>query len=364
MKSAFLWLTLLGSASAVELPCGPADEGAVTLDGLTDDWSDVQGVDSPENAFTVKCNTVGKNLALLFDVRDKYFVRTPKGGPGEDHLELSLGGKRLTVFPGDADKIKDKVVPEKGVKVASALQPNGWAVEMMLPLSSVPGWKPGLPAIALEARFLDSNSKAARKTDRQVEVSGHIVFAEADAALDAFLKDRNLSRADVFWDKSMTLGKKSGARVLMAGRYLAVVSDGFLFLELPFSSQKDLREVKLVDLAGDGREAVVMRYVERGGSGSREVLAVFRPLGDAQIARVFACEVGKAAGPRRIDDKVSFVKRGRATDIVVEAGAAAGFDKASYQEAPAQDMIPILLPWDDDKKARYQFSGDEYQRGQ
>jgi hypothetical protein len=56
------------------------------------------------------------------------------------------------------------------------------------------------------------------------------------------------------------------------------------------------------------------------------------------------------------------VRRGKATDILIEAGSAVGFDAASYKEAPAEDVIPVLLPWGDDRKARYQFRGDEYSR--
>jgi hypothetical protein len=370
MKSCFLFCAAIaGTASAAEVPCGPAEKEAVTIDGLTDDWNDVPGIDSPGDAgasFTMKCNTIeNRTLALLIDVRDNYFVRTPAAKPGEDHLELTLNGKKLVIFPGDAAKIKDKVVPEnKAVRISSALQTHGWAVEMTLPLAQVPGWKPGLPSISLSAKFLDCDSKASLKTERESEITGHIVFAEADAALDAFLKDRGLQRGQIFWDKPMALGKKAGARAVLAGRWLAVLSDGFLFIELPFKDKKDLRDLRLVDLAGDGRDAVVMRYLERGQGGAREVLAVYRPVGDSQIGRVFACETGKSAGANHIDDKVSFVKRGRATDILVEAGAAAGFTQANYQESPAEDMAPILLPWGDDKKARYQFSGDEYRRAQ
>jgi hypothetical protein len=79
---------------------------------------------------------------------------------------------------------------------------------------------------------------------------------------------------------------------------------------------------------------------------------------------VFAAEVAKSAGASHLDDKVSFARHGRATDIVIEAGSAVGFSQASYHESPAEDMVPILLPWGDDKKARYQFSGDEYRRAQ
>jgi hypothetical protein len=398
MKSAFLFQTVAfpfawfacvawlatgvgtGVASAADLPCGPAEKDAITLDGLTDDWSDVPGVDAAADgdaSFTLKCNTIDdRTLALLIDVHDGYFVRTPRAAPGEDHLELTLGGKKLVIFPGDADKLKDKVTPPAGVRLVSALQPKGFAVEMFVPLSSVPGWKKGLPSLALSVKFLDCDSKSALKTEHQPTLDGHIVFAESDASLDAFLQDRRLTRAQVYWDQPMALGKKSGARAVLAGRYLAVLSDGFVFLELPFAERKDLHDIKLLDLAGDGREALVMRYAERGGtgaptkgggaagpvSGTREVLAVYRAAGDEQVARVFACEVGKSAGANRLDNKISFVKRGRATDIVIEAGAATGFSQANYHETPAQDMLPILLPWGEERRARYQFSGDEYRR--
>jgi hypothetical protein len=362
-----------GSAWATEVSCGPAEKGTITVDGLTDDWSDVPGVDAggqdANASFTIKCNVIdGRTLALLVDVRDNYFVRTARAAAGEDHLELLLGGRPLVAFPGDAARIKDKLSwggkPAKGVQSATALQPHGFAMELELPLSQVPGWKPGSPSIALAARFLDCDSKAGLKTERTVELSGRIVFAESDEALTAFLQDRGLQRSAVFWDKPMALGKKSGARAVMAGRFLAVLSDGFLFMELPFRDKKDLRDVRLIDLAGDGRDAIVMRYLERGGGGAREVLAVFRPVGESQLQRVFACEVAKSSAAGRIDDKASFVKRGRATDVVVEAGAASNLSAANWREAPAEDMVPILLPWGDDRRARYQFAGDEYKRAQ
>ena len=382
MKSAILFLltvaTAAGSAAEVDLACGPADNDAVTVDGITDDWSDVTGLDAggqdPNASFTIKCSVIGdRTLALLIDVRDNYFVRTAKALPGEDHLEVTLGGKRLLLYPGDAAKIKDKVVwgapgkVDKSVRVASALQPHGWAVELELPLAQVPGWKPGSPSISLQARMLDCDSKAALETERTVSLfgaSGRIVFAQADQALEAFLQDRGLSRAQVFWDEAMALGRKSGARAVLAGHFLAVLSDGFLFIELPFRERKDLKEVRLIDLAGDGRDAVVMRYAERGGGGARDVVAVYRPVGDAQVQRVFACEVGKSIGGGRIDSRLSFVKRGKATDIVVESGAAHGVSATSWHESPAEDMVPILLPWGDERRARYQFSGDEYRRAQ
>src|SRR5262245_56380115 len=114
MKSAFLFL-LVSTASAAELDCASADKDVITLDGLTEDWSDVSGLDGGGQdgnaSFTIKCNVVEeRTLALLIDVRDNYFVRTAKAAPGEDHLEIALGGKRLVIFPGDAARIPTKLV--------------------------------------------------------------------------------------------------------------------------------------------------------------------------------------------------------------------------------------------------------------
>jgi hypothetical protein len=105
-----------------------------------------------------------------------------------------------------------------------------------------------------------------------------------------------------------------------------------------------------------------LRYIERGGSGAREVLAIFRASGEEEIRRVFAAEVGKRQGPKELATRVSFVRRKRATDLVLEALPAVGFAADSYHEAEASDMIPILLPWADDRRAVYQFVGEEYRR--
>jgi hypothetical protein len=354
------------TAHAADLPCGPVEKGTIQLDGLTDDWNDVNGIDAGGRdanlSFTVKCNVDDANLWLLVDVRDNYYVRTNAAKPGEDHLAVSVGGKRFNLWPGNAAAIKDKVVPPvKGMKLASALQSAGWAVELAIPLRQLPGFKPGAPSLNYSITAADCDSRAALKTERTVDTSGSLMFAEGTSAIESFLKERNLKRSDVFFDKPVSLGRAAGARVIMAGRYAAAISDGYVFVELPFKSRSDLKDARVIDLAGDGRHALVLRYVERGGSGARELVAVYRFGGDT-VQRVFAAETAKSQGANRIDDKVSYVRRGKATDILIEAGAATGFSAESYKESPAEDVIPILLPWGDDRKARYQFRGDEYLR--
>ncbi len=375
MKHALWLLALMATpALAADLPCGPAEPGTVILDGLTDDWAEVAGIDAggkdPNLSFTLKCNVEEQTIMLLVDVRDTYFVRTKAARPGEDHIELTLAGHRLTIFPGDARAIPTLVRwgprPAKKIKAVSALQQSGWAVELAVPMSAIPGYKAGMP-LSYRATVADCDSKATLRTERTVDSVGSIVFAEGDSALEGFLKDRNLKRSDIWFDKGLSLGGKAGGRVVVAGRDLAFITDGYVFIELPIHGRADVKDARVVDLAGDGRQAVVLRYVERGGGGSRDVLAAWRLVGDSEIRRVFAAEVGKATPQGRLDDKVAFVKRGRATDIVIDAGAAPGLSAATWRESPAEDMIPVMLPWAPEKDAhhaRYQFSGDEYKRAQ
>jgi hypothetical protein len=372
MKLAVAVVLLLGPARAWagDLLCGPVEKGQIRVDGLTDDWVDVQGADaggaSPDLAFSFKCNTEGKQLDLLVDVHDNYFVRTAKNRPGEDHVTLTLGGKRLLVYPGNARDIPTRVTwgtsPAKNVKASSALQEYGYAIELIVPFAALPSYKPGMP-LPYSVSVADCDSKAQLKTEKSLVASGNIVFAEADAALDAFLGDRKLKRSDIWIDRGLALGGKSGARLVIAGRTMAVISDEYVYLELPAQSRADVKDVKVIDLAGDGREAVVVRYVERGGGGTRELLTVYRP-GGAEIRRGFSAELARTNGSVHVEDKVSFVKRGRATDIVIEPGSASGVTQASWREPAAEDAVPIMLPWETDKRARYQFSGDEYKRAQ
>jgi hypothetical protein len=358
-------------AHAADLPCGPVEKGTIRVDGLEEDWTDVPGIDAgerdPNLSFTVKCNVDGRALYLLVDVRDNYFVRTKEARPGEDHVELTLSGRKLVIYPGDNAATQNKVTwggkPAKGLQVASALQPKGWAVEVALPLGAIPGWRSGQPGFAYAAEVFDCDSKAQLKTERSAQTAGRIAFAEGQSALDGFLKDLHLKHSDIFFERPIALGHSSGAEAVVAGKYIAAISDGYVYYELPVSGRADIKDTRVADLAGDGRDALIVRYVERGVGGSREMVAVYR-FGDSQVQRVFAAEVGKSAGSSRIEDKVSFVKRGRATDIVVEAGSAVGWSSSNYKEAPAEDAVPILLPWADDRRARYQFHGDEYQRAQ
>ena len=307
---------------------------------------------------------------LLVDVRDTYFVRTKAARPGEDHIELTLAGHRLTIFPGDARAIPTLVRwgprPAKKIKAVSALQQSGWAVELAMPMSAIPGYKAGMP-LSYRATVADCDSKATLKTERTVDSVGSIVFAEGDSALEGFLKDRNLKRSDIWFDKGLSLGGKAGGRVVARRP-----GPGVHHRRLRVHRAADPRARRRQGRARRRprrRRAAGGRAALRGAGRRRQPrraggLAPRRRLRDPPRLRRRS---GQATPQGRLDDKVAFVKRGRATDIVIDAGAAPGLSAATWRESPADDMIPVMLPWAPEKDAhhaRYQFSGDEYKRAQ
>ncbi len=370
-------------SSAADIPCGAVEPGVIHVDGLIDDWSDVAGIDvggrDRDFSFTVKCNYDAKTLYLAIDVRDDYLVRTRDARATEDHVEIAFadGTKvdKLVVYPADG-AIPHKVywssgTKLRGVETAESRQPNGWSVEARLALASVPGWSPGAPLVKLGVGAVDVDSKSRPQVEATLESSplgdarmlGTTEFAEGKQALEAFLRDRKLQLRDVSFDRPGRLGPSGSVRVVVAGNYVATIADEYAYLALPVKDRRDIRDIRLVDLAGDGRESLVLRYTERGGGGSREVLAAFRITGDG-LRRTFGCEVAKAMGPNRLDTKVSFVKKGRATEIVVEPAPAVGWNEANYRESPAEDLVPIPTPWAKEKRARFSFKGESYFRAE
>lgn len=358
-----LGLLLVASAAAparaVQLPCAPAEPGTIALDGLVEDWREVEAAVAGDerSGVSFKCNVEGKTLYLVIEASDERVVRTKLARPGEDHLELSIGDKLLTIFPA-AGTQKAQLKPGLG-RIASSASDRGFVVEVALPFSKL-GLLRSPERLAFSLRFFDCDSAVALTTEHTVKVEGELAFTAGPSTLDAFLEEHRLSRSSVRWQRQVKDGGHA-VELVLAGRYLAALGDGYAYVELPVADGKDVHDPELVDLAGDGRQALLLRYTERGGEGSREVLAVFRAAGP-QLKRVFAAEIGKRTASGKLSAKVTLKRRGKATDLLFEAQPAEGLTEASYAEAPATDLIPILLPWSAESRATFSFSGTDYQR--
>ena len=122
-----------------------------------------------------------------------------------------------------------------------------------------------------------------------------------------------------------------------------------------------MTDVQLVQIDAE-HFAVAARIIERSASGNREVLRLYK-LDGTRFTPIFAVEVGKEQGKNKLSVKVDYVKKGKGTDIELTPEPAQGFSEATWKELPAQDIEPLLLPWQD-KKARYILKFGKYEKSE
>jgi len=53
----------------------------------------------------------------------------------------------------------------------------------------------------------------------------------------------------------------------------------------------------------------------------------------------------------------------RGQDLSIRAGEAVGVTRETWNEIPAEDMVPILLPWGEKTKEIWHFDNDEVSGG-
>jgi hypothetical protein len=369
-----LALPALGhAASFSDVVCTPVQPDVIMIDGLFDDWHGVQGTsfagaDRKDAAITLRCNTDDALVYLAVDVSDEWLVRRGGGdkkGP-EDEIQLELGGLRLTVAPADPDRRIGRKLAGKarGLVVADTRTRTGWAIELAVPRAAI-GLGLATPSVRLSARFQDVDMKAATSVDEVVATppGATLTLAEGDALFKQFLDEQRMKPADVWFDQRADVdGDKGDERIVAAGRTIAVLSDRYAFMQLGVP-RKDILEVRLEKLHWNrpGRRSLVVRYVERGAgkdAGSREVLAVWHVSSDGQFTRVLAVEIGKESAQGKLTSTWAVVptryapptgkkaaRKPGCCALRVSLGTVTGFTADTWRERPAEDMVPILLPW-------------------
>jgi hypothetical protein len=380
--SAGLQLLAAGTAVAApsQVPCGRAEKGTILVDGLLSDWDGVRAVtfdearlargqwSGPADAsFSLRCNFDESALYLAIDVRDDTLVRTPAAGRGEDRIELRIGRHRFTIHPGDQKTIQTRIAGgPRGLRVGDGLQQGGWAMEVAVPRAALPGMRLGAPSIAAEVVFIDSDVRGGSDKTRFGSGPIQLSFEGQSALYTNFLNDRGLTPKDVRCDRTVDVGGDTKVeRVLVADRFLAVLGgslgDNYYFTSIPAARGQDVLGCDFLDLTGDRKAEIILRYLERGGGGSREIYAVYL-FEEEKLRRIFAQEVKKELGGRRLTSRVSTrpARRGRGREIEVTPGEAVGFTAESYREERAQDVEPILLPWSARKRVVYRWTGDVF----
>jgi acetolactate synthase regulatory subunit len=365
-----------GAARAGSLTCPLAEAGTIDVDGMLDDWQGVApsraGGRNADQSFDVRCLVLvggdgradgAARLALAIDVRDDKLIRfaqtTAKKQAAEDRLEISLraGGEPLLLrlFPGTERIAPRRLLGAKGkqprwLAVEDTQQPRGWSVELELPLARVPGWSTAAASLEAVVTFHDADDYEARGAD---PLAHRLTLALGDRPqlLERFLRDVRLRAKDLMLDAVADVDRtrRGPERVVAGGRILGLLGEQYAYVQLPVAAARDVLEVKLVDLRGDGSALVLTRLRQHGGGGSRDLLVLWGARA-GQLEQVLAVEVRKEAEGNRLESTWRLAarpaKKARGQELVVEARPAVGWDEDSFEEDPADDAEPIHLPWD------------------
>jgi hypothetical protein len=165
-------------------------------------------------------------------------------------------------------------------------------------------------------------------------------------------------------------------RVALIGRDVVVLGPGFkggnAYARLSltqFATDKDVGELTVRDVTGDGHAEILIRGVRRvtSPSGDRvdiEGLFIYH-VTNGNFARIFAVETGREQGKMRVQGLVQFVpaKGGKGFDVDVRPGLAKGWTEKTYpwpEEQPGGSIEPLLLPWGKTKSRRYAWNGTQF----
>jgi hypothetical protein len=369
---------IAGAAPRAELVCPLVSADLVQVDGLLDDWEGMRALtrssgDPRDSGLSLRCAYDASTLWLAIDVTDDRLIRRKARGKSEDRLGLSFGESRLWIAPS-SDAVKLEVSWERTratprlPDVADSLQKRGWSVELALPLAAAPGWARGVPSLPFALSHHDADMLTGSEPSTETATGELLLtFEVAARTLRGFLEQARLRPSDVVYDALADMdGEPGRERVIVAGKLIAVLSDGYAYVGLPLASPRDLLGVELVDLAGNGKASAVVRYREHGGGGSRDVLAVFNLL-PGGFTRTFAHEIAKQVGSARMENRWELRPRKgrgeRGRDLVITPGAVTGFSAETWNETPAEDMAPILLPWGEKRQEVWTFDGDQVSGG-
>lgn len=380
-------LTTQSLAHADSLTCNRVSGDAIESDGIIDEWAgnarQTVGGKDRDASFTLRCAYDERNLYLAIEVRDDFLYRGKKPSTKKDDhvaIDLKVSGKksdRLLVFPA-SDKVGHKQTFNgrklpKWLQVENAQKRRGWGLEVSMPMTRLRGYSKSAGAITARVQMRDSDYAA--RVEAKETFDGTLALEGADAVYKSFLATSKLSARDIKLDTMANVDDEPGKERVIAGQnIIGIVSDQFFYMTLPVAKAKDVAEVKVVDLRGDGTESILTVVRQFGNGGSRDLLIVWQVAAN-QLQQVLAWEIRKEKDGKVLSNRWSLAPRGkfrsgrkakRGKDLIIEVAEsdAQGWDEDNYFERSAPDAQAILTPWSDQTSAVYYFEGNSAQGGE
>jgi hypothetical protein len=350
--------------------CTNAGTDDLSVDGLLDDWSGkpyVKRVGSADGALALRCIWDATALGIALDITDDRIVRVPtKGDDDRVVVELAASnagatGRKLTasISPGNAIA-KPRVSASPKIQLADSLQPRGFSVEVLVPAAAIPELSSATAELALRVTFHDSDqATGGDATDIVIDVP--IELGERSDLFSDFLRRARLERGDIKLDTFADLdpGRPGKERIVAGGTIIGVITDQYGFVSLPAASAADVRKIELLPLGKREHQVISAVIRQSGNGGSRDILALWT-VWSGQLEPLRQIEIRKEVGANVLECSYKIVKGKKGPELHVEPKPAIGFTAETWNEIPAPDSDPILVPWDTTKSGVvYELTGAE-----
>ncbi len=341
----------VATAQADAIRCDDLSTADVSIDGLLDDWSQSAVLARTQiegGSIALRCSWDGTALAIALDVGDDRVVRT-RGKGDEDHVDIKVSAgtapTAVTVFPGTPIAKARYVAPAR-VAVADSLQPHGFSIDLRIPAARIAGLSKATTTLALNVAFHDSDA-AMGGAAHDLVIADAIELGDRKDLLDDFLKATHLRKAELRLDTIATVDPmhRGKQRIVAGGTVIGVIGDQYAYVSLPAATAADVLGVELMALGAHGIQAIAARVRQAGNGGSRDLLMLWT-VSAGQLQPLAQIEVRKQLGASSLEATWRIAAGKSGPELIVEAKPAIGFTVDNWNEDPATDADPILLPWD------------------
>ncbi len=366
---AVLAVTAARAQAGTAIRCDDLSTADLSIDGLLDDWPKaalIKAGSPTDGQVELRCSWDGTAFALSLDIKDDRLIRVRRGKAHEDHvtITISAGGKPVVIdaFPGNS-MAKARIVKPPRVVAADSLQPRGFSLEVRVPGGTIAGLSGSTPSLDVGIVFHDSD-QATGGDDTDVAMPLTIELGDRKDLLEDFLRSVRLKRSDVKLDQLANLDpdRKGNERIVAGGTVIGVLTDQYAFVSLPAASAADVRKVELLPL-GAGNQKVVSAVVRQSGNGGSRDLLMLWTVWSGQLQPLGQIEIRKVMGGNTLETGYTIGKGKKGPELRVAPKPAIGWTADTWNEEPASDADPILLPWDPTKGGiAYTLRGAELSR--